>query len=223
MGFGAPPQNPNSVFWHCAVETSQSYVSKNTFASLWGTLVWVFWAPSQNPNSIFGIVHFKHNHHRAPKTPLLACGVQGYGCLRRHPITHAILFGTVQFEHHHPRCPKTPLLACWVQWYGCLGRHPRTQTICFGTVQFKHHHERNSKTPLLACGVHCYGRLGRHPGTQTVCCGTVQFKHDHQWNSRHLWGPEVYSGMGVWGATPEPIQYFLALYNSNITILRIPK
>ena len=97
------------------------------------------------------------------KTPLLACGVQWYGWLGRHPRTQTICFGTVQFKHHHQRNSKTPLLACGVQWYGWLGRHPRTQTIIFGIVQFKHQCPRYPKTPLLACGVQWYGWVGAPP------------------------------------------------------------
>ena len=38
---------------------------------------------------------------------------------------------------------------------------------------------------------------------------------------KHLGWPVGYSGMGVWGATPEPKQYFLALCSANTTILGI--
>ena len=37
------------------------------------------------PKQYFGIVQFKHQHPRYPKTPLLAYGVQWYGCLDCHP------------------------------------------------------------------------------------------------------------------------------------------
>ena len=32
--FGPPPQNPNNIFWHCAVQTSASEVSKTMFAGV---------------------------------------------------------------------------------------------------------------------------------------------------------------------------------------------
>ena len=101
----------------------------------------------------FGTVQFKHHHQRNSKTPVLACGVQWYGWLGRHPRAHAIFFGIVRFKHTHPRGPKTQLLARGVQWYGCLGRHPRTHSIFFGMVPFKDTHPRDPKASFLACGV----------------------------------------------------------------------
>ena len=50
--WGATPES-RDIFWHCAVLTPPSHVSNNTFAGLWGTMVWVFGAPPQNPNNIF--------------------------------------------------------------------------------------------------------------------------------------------------------------------------
>ena len=38
---------------------------------------------------------------------------------------------------------------------------------------------------------------------------------------KHLCWPMGYIGMGVWSATPEPKQYFLALCSSNTPILGI--
>ena len=46
--FGAPPQNPNNIFWHCALQKPSWEVSKNTFAGSWGIEVWVFGAPPEN-------------------------------------------------------------------------------------------------------------------------------------------------------------------------------
>ena len=63
--FGAPPQNPNNIFWHCAIQTPPSEESKKAFAGLWGTVVWVVGAPPQNPNNIFW--------HRVVQTPLASC------------------------------------------------------------------------------------------------------------------------------------------------------
>ena len=48
-----PLQNPRDIFWPCAVETPSSEEFKNTFASLWGTMVWVVGAAPQNPNNMF--------------------------------------------------------------------------------------------------------------------------------------------------------------------------
>ena len=40
------------------------------------------------------IVQFKDTRLRDPKTPFLACVVQRYGCLERHPRTHTIFWFT---------------------------------------------------------------------------------------------------------------------------------
>ena len=40
---------------------------------------------------------------------------------------------------------------------------------------------------------------------------------------KHLFWPMVCRGMGVWGTTPEPKQYFLAFCSSNTTILGTQK
>ena len=143
--FGAPPQSPNNLFWHCAVQTYLPQVSKNTFAGLWGTVVGVFGAPLQNTYNIFG---------------------------------------TEQFKHTYPRYPNTLSLAYGVRWYGCLERQPGTQTLFLAL--------RTSNTTVI--------------GMQ-----------------KHLRWPMVYSGMGVWGATPEPKQIFLALCISTTTVLGIQK
>ena len=90
----------------------------------------------KTPNPIFfGIVQFKHHHHRYPETPLVAYEVQWYGCLRRHPRTHTIFYCMVRFKHHHFMYPETPFLARGVRRYGCLGRHPRTHSIFFGMAR----------------------------------------------------------------------------------------
>ena len=126
--WGATPK-PKQFFWHCAVQTPPSQVSKNTVAGLSGTEVWVVGAPPQNPNKFSGIVQFKHPHHWYPKTCLIATRGQRYGFLGRHPRTQTIFFGIVQFRHPHYRYPKTSLLATRGRGYGCLERHPKTQTI----------------------------------------------------------------------------------------------
>ena len=113
-------------------------------------------------------------------------------------------FGIVQLKHHHHRCPKTPLLANRVQWYWCLGRHPRTQLILFGIMQFKQHHHRCPKTSLLAYRVQWYGCLGRHPRTQTILLALCNSNTTIIGVQKHLCWPIGYSGIGVWGATPEP-------------------
>ena len=57
-------------------------------------MVWVFGAPTQTCTIFFGIVQFKHPHPSYPRTPLLAYGIQRYGCLGRHPRTsrHSSIF-----------------------------------------------------------------------------------------------------------------------------------
>ena len=126
------------------------------------------------------MLQFKETHSRDPKTPFLAHGVQWYGWLGRHPRTHMLFSGIVQFKETHSRDAKTPFVALGVQWFGCLGRHPRTHTTFSDIVQFKGTHSRDAKTPLLVQRVQCYA---------------VQ---------KHLVLPKVCTGMGGWGATPEP-------------------
>ena len=75
---------------------------------LWSTVVWVFGAPSQNPNNVFGIVQFKNPNPRYPKTPLLAYGVQWYGCSACHPRAQTIVFGIVQIKHFWHCADQTP-------------------------------------------------------------------------------------------------------------------
>ena len=93
-------------------------VPRNTFAGLWGTEVRVFVAPHQNPNIFFGIVHFKHPHHRYPKPHLLACRVKSYGILGRHPRTPRYFLAL--------RSPNTPIIGiqkhlCWPMGYSVMG------------------------------------------------------------------------------------------------------
>ena len=178
-GVWGATQNLNNVFWHCAVQTPPSQVSKNNFAGVWGTVAWVFGPPPQKQDNFFGIVQLKQPHPRYPKAPLLAYGAQWYGSLERHPRTQTIFFCIVQFKQPHPRYPKTTLLAYRAQWYGCLERHLRNQTIFFCIVQFKHYHPRFPRTPLLAYGVQWYGCLERNPRTYTLFFGIVHRKHLH--------------------------------------------
>ena len=53
MGVGAAPQNPNNIFWHRAIETRRSEVSKNTFAGLWGTTGMGVWGATAEPKQMF--------------------------------------------------------------------------------------------------------------------------------------------------------------------------
>ena len=67
---------------------------------------------------VFGIVQFKHTHPRYPKTPLLAYGVQWYGCQRRHPRTQTIFLALC--------ISNTPILGlqkhlCWPMAYSSMG------------------------------------------------------------------------------------------------------
>ena len=86
MVFGAPPQNPNNISSLVEVKDPHPrYPKTPLLAYARGTVVWVFGATPQNLNNFFGIVQFKHHQQRNPKKLLLACGVQWYGCLERHP------------------------------------------------------------------------------------------------------------------------------------------
>ena len=157
-------------------------------------------------------MQFKQPYPEDPKTPLLAYGVQCYGCLERHPRTRTIFSGIVQFKHPYPRYPKTPLLAFGVQWYGCLERHPRTQTISSAIAQVKHPHPEYLKTPLLGglwgTVVRVFGALPRNPNKTFRHCGVLSIQ-------KHLCWPMGYNGMGAWSATQERKQYLLALCSSN--------
>ena len=173
-------------------------------------MVCVFGAPPQNTEHIFWN-GAKHPHPRYPKPLLLACRVQWYGCLGRHPRTHAIFFGIVHFKHHHPILgPKTLLLDC-------------TVVPVFGNVRFKHHHPRYPETPLLAHDVQRYGWLERHPRIHTIFFGIVCFKHTHSRHPKIPSRPMVCRGMGGWSATPESKQCFLASCVSSTPILDIQK
>ena len=145
--FESPPQNG---FFNYAVQTPPSQVFKNTFAGLWGTVVWVFGPSPQDTSNIF-LASCKSNNTiiGIQKHLWWPIGYRGIAVWGATPEPEQI-FGSVQFKHHHPRYPTTLSLANRVQWYGCLGRHPRSQAIFFGIVQFKHLHPRYSKTPLLA-------------------------------------------------------------------------
>ena len=199
--FGAPPQNPNKTFWRCAIQTTQSQVSRNTFAGPPTTMVGVSGAPPQNPHNFFGVVQLKQPNPRYPETPLLAYGVQWYWCSGRH---QTIFFGVVQLKHPHPRYPKTLVLAYGVQCYWCLGRHCRTQRIFLGIAQFKHPHPRYPETPLLAHGVQWYCIFGATPEPTLLCSSNTPMPGIQK---QFCW-PMEYSGRGVWGATAEQTIFF---------------
>ena len=93
----------------------------------------------------------------------------------------------------------------------------------FGTEQFKHTYPRYPNTLSLAYGVRWYGCLERQPGTQTLFLALRTSNTTVIGMQKHLRWPMVYSGMGVWGATPEPKQIFLALCISTTTVLGIQK
>ena len=87
--WGATPK-PH-IFWHCALQTPSSYVSKNTLAGIFGAEVCAPGAPRQKA-TFFGIAQCKHPHARYPKTLLQAdlvqryrgTEVQRYARLKRH-------------------------------------------------------------------------------------------------------------------------------------------
>ena len=103
-------------------------------------------------------------------------------------------------------------------------RHPRTHLIFSGIVQFKETHSRDPKTPLLAHGVQWYGWLGRHPRTHIIfLLAFCSSKTPILGMQKHLFWPMVCSGLGGWGATPEPKRYWLALCSSKTLILGMHK
>ena len=200
MGVWGHPRT-QIIFLHCAFQTLPS---KNMFTGLCGTVVSVFGAPPRKPNIFFGIVHFNQHHSRYPKTPLLANGVQRYGCLGRHPRTQTIFLGTVHFKHHHPRHKHTNTFASrWSTVVWVVGAPPRNPNNFFGIVQFKRHYRGIQKTHLPAYGVQWYGCLGRQPRARTIFFGTVHFKHHHPRHPKKtfagLWSTVVW----VFGAPPQ--------------------
>ena len=95
--------------------------------------------------------------------------------------------------------------------------------VFFGIVQLKHPHPSYPKTPLMAYGIQWYGGLGRHPRIQTIFFGIVQLKQPHpSYPKTPLMAYQI-EKYGVWVATLESKQYFLALCSSNIPILGIQK
>ena len=86
-------------------------------------------------------------------------------------------------------------------------------------VHVKDTHLRSPNTPFLACGVQWYWCLERHPKTHTVFCGIVHFENTHPRDRKTPSWLAVCSGMGGWGATPEPKRYFVALCSSKTPIL----
>ena len=90
-------------------------------------------------------------------------------------------------------------------------------------VRFKHTHPRYPKTAFLTRGVQRYGCLERHPRTHTIFFGMVRFGPTHPRYPKTVFLPGVCRCMGVWGATPEPTQHFLAWCVSNTPILGIQR
>ena len=89
-----------------------------------------------------------------------------------------------------------------------FGAPPQNPKNMFSLVQFKHPHPRYPKTLLLPYGVKWYWCLGRHPRTQTTFLALCNSNTPIPRIQKHLCCPMEYSGIGVWGATPEPKQYF---------------
>ena len=97
------------------------------------------WGATPEPKQqFFGILQFKDPQAKYPKTPLLASGVQWYGCLGRHPKTQTILLGIFHLKYPHPRYPKTPLQAALkctmpknIVWV--LGWRPKKMVVMVGS------------------------------------------------------------------------------------------
>ena len=99
---------------------------------------------------------------------------------------------------------------CWPMGYSGMGVWGATQEHkqFFGIVQSKQPHPRYPKTPLLAYGLQRYGCLGRHPQTQTIFLAWCISNTSILGIQKHFRWPKGYRGMGVWGATPKPKQFF---------------
>ena len=120
------------------------------------------------------------------------------------------------------RCRNSTLQAGLVQRYACLERYakkPHFVALCSANTPIL----GVQKHLFLAPAVQKHGRLRRHPRTQAIFFDTVQHTHARYPQKPLLaWGMG-YIGIGVWGATPEPKEYFLASCSSNTPILGIQK
>ena len=63
--------------------------------------------------------------------------------------------------------------------------------------------------------------VGAPPQNPNTSSGIVHFKDTHSNTQKHLLWPMVCSGMGGWGATPEPHDYFLAFCISKTPTIGI--
>ena len=204
--WGATPE-PKQYFEPCAIQTPPSQVSKNSFAALWSTVVLVFGAPPQNPNNNFSLVQFKHPHPRYPRTPLLPYGVQWYWCLGRHPRTQTILLALCNPNTPIPGIQEDPCCPMEYSGIGVWGATPEPKQH-FEPCAIQTPHPRYPRTPLLPYGVQWYWCLGRHPRTQTTFVALCNSNTPVPGIQKSLCCAMEYSGIGVWGATPEPKQYF---------------
>ena len=89
-----------------------------------------------------------------------------------------------------------------------LGAPPQNPKTIFWHCAFQHPDARYTKTHFLVHGVQCYGLLERHPRTYTILFSMVHFKNPHPRYPQNLFWPTVCRGRGVWGATPQPTQFF---------------
>ena len=116
MSVWGPTPKPHDILWHCAVQTPPTQGSKNTFAGLWGAMVWGFGAQPQNPNNILWQCGVQLPPSWVSKNTFTGLDVQWYRCLGRHPNSNFFWHCAVQEPHH--RYPKSPLVANDVQRYG---------------------------------------------------------------------------------------------------------
>ena len=179
------------------------YLSKNTIAGLWGTVVWVFGAPPQMPNNFSSIVHFTHRHPRYRKTPFLAHGVCSYGgvwgaspeakqCLLVLCNSNIPIPGTIK----HLCCPKgyTAL--------GVRGATPGAKQL-FWHCPFQtppSQVSKNSFSGRWTAEVWVFGAPAQNPNNTF---GTVRFKHPDPMYPKKLSWPMLYGAIGAWGTTPE--------------------
>ena len=86
-------------------------------------------------------------------------------------------------------------------------------------AQFKHPHTRHPKT-FFSDLVQRYARLEYHAKKPHVLALRISNTPILGTQKSPFW-PMVCRGTGVWGTTPEPKQFFLALCSSNTPILSI--
>ena len=171
-------------------------------------MVWLFGAPAQNPKTpkpiFFGIVEFKHYHHRYPKTPLLAYEVQWYGVWGATPEPK---------QYSSALCSSNTTIMgiqkhlWWPMGYsgmGAWGATPEPKqyslAVCISSTTIT----GIQKHLCWPVGYNGRGVWGATPKTKKYCLALYNSNTTIIGIQKHLCWPMGYSGMAVWGASPKP-------------------